>query len=208
MDKEVNRRKSGARKGFRVQIPIPALIIMKTPKILSRETKFKGQWLEVIGEKVQLSNGKIVEWETPVSNDVVFIVALDDKNNIYLSEEWRVAWEKDILTVPAGGVNNNVTEEERIQQARNELREEVGFDCKKIEKIGTFLASARTRRKYHLYLAKDLFESPKDKDPDEIIKVVKMPFSKALDLFLSGKRETTNCTMLSLLLARDKLGLK
>lgn len=181
---------------------------MTTPKILSRETKFKGKWLEVIGEKIQLSNGKIVEWETPISHDVVAIVVLDDKNNIYLSEEWRSAWEKDILTVPAGGVDDNATEEGRIQQARNELREEIGLDCKKIEKIGIFLASARTRRKYHLYLTKDLFESPKDKDPDEIVNVVKMPFSKALDLFLSGKRETTNCTMLSLLLTRDKLRLK
>lgn len=181
---------------------------MTTPKILSRKTKFKGQWLEVISEKIQLSNGKIVEWETPISHDVVAVVALDDNNNIYLSEEWRAAWEKNILTLPAGGVNSDATEKERIQQARNELREEIGFDCKKIEKLGTFLASARTKRRYHSYLAKDLFESPRNKDPDEIVKVVKMPFSKALDLFLNGKKETTNCTMLSLLLARDKLRLK
>ncbi len=181
---------------------------MKHPKILSQKTKFKGKWLEVISQKIQLPNGETVEWETPISIDAVLVVALGDNNNIYLSEEWRSAWKKNILTVPGGVVNHNATEQERIQQARNELREEVGLDCKNIEKLGTFLLSPRIRGRRHLYLATGLFKSPKKRDPGEIIKIVKMPFSKAFNLFLSGKRETTSYTMLSLILAKNKLGIK
>ncbi len=133
---------------------------------------------------------------------------IDDKNNIYFSSEWRNAWKKKITIIPAGGVKLNATERENIKQARNELREEIGFDAKKIEKLVTILDGGKVKHKLHIYLATGLFKSPKKKDPEEVIEVVKMPFKKAYKMFLTGKEKTTGYTLLGMTLAKEKLKIK
>jgi ADP-ribose pyrophosphatase len=112
------------------------------------------------------------------------------------------------MIIPAGGVRKNAKEKENIKQARNELREEIGFDAKKFVKLATVLNSARMRNVVHIYLATGLFKSPKEADSDEIIEVVKTPFKKAYEMFLTGKEKTTGYTMLALILAKEKLKVK
>lgn len=175
------------------------------PKILSRKIKYKGLWLNVESKKIKLPTGKKVEWENTVSSDFVAIVALDNKSNIYLSKEWRSAWEKEILQIPAGAIEKN--RKEIIKQARNELREEIGFDAKKWEKLVTVCFDARDKKRIHIFLAQDLFKSKKKADEDEIIKVVKMPFKKSYNFLLSGKKPTTSYTLLGVALAKEKLKL-
>lgn len=174
------------------------------PKILSKKIKYKGLWLNVESKKIKLPNGRIVEWENTVSPNFVAIVALDERNNIYLSREWRSAWEKEILQIPAGQIEKE-NKKEIIKQARNELREEIGFDAKKMEKLVTLCFSARDKKIIHIFLARDLFKSKKKPDQDEIIKVVKIPLEKAYKLFLSGKELTTSYTLLGIALAKEKL---
>jgi len=174
------------------------------PKILSRKIKYKGLWLNVESKKIKLPAGQIVEWENTVAPNFVAIVALDDKNNIYLSKEGRSAWEKEILQIPAGGIEKK-NKKRIVKQARDELREEVGFVAKRIEKLVTVCFSARDKKIIHLFLAQDLFRSDRRPDADEIIKVVKMPFKKAYKLFLSGRELTTSYTLLGMALAKEKL---
>jgi len=182
---------------------------MRLPKVLSEKTKCKTGYLKIISTNIKLPNKRIVNWNTIVWNhDSVAVVAIDDKNNIYFSREWRSAWKKKITILPAGGVKLNATERERIKQARNELREEIGFDAKKIEKIATILHAAKIKHKIFIYLATGLFKSPKKSDPEEIIEVVKMPFKKAYKMFLTGKKETTGYTLLGMTLAKEKLKIK
>jgi len=176
------------------------------PKILSKKLKYKGIWSDIEEANVRLATGKIVKWESVLALDAVAIVAINNEKNIYLSREWRSAWEREILEIPVGQVKGK-TEKEMIKQARNELREEVGLDAKKWEKLTTFLTGARQRIKIHVYLAQNLFKSKKKNSDSEIIEVVKMPFQKALKLFLSGKEETTSYTLLGMILAKEKLKL-
>lgn len=182
---------------------------MKTPKLISRKTVFRGEFFDVFSDKLKLPNGKIAYWNAiDWTHDSVSIVALDDRNNVYFSREWRNAWKKKIMIIPAGGVKKNSNEKDNIKQARNELREEIGFDAKKFVKLATVLNSAKMRNIIHIYLATGLFKSPKEADPDEVIEVVKMPFKKAYEMFLTGKEKTTGYTMLALILAKEKLKVK
>jgi ADP-ribose pyrophosphatase len=176
------------------------------PKILSKKVAYKGLWFNIERKKIKLPTGKVVEWENTVSPDFVAIVALDNKNNIYLSKEWRSAWEREILQIPAGECKYK-KKREILKQARNELREEIGFDAKKWQKLVTVPFSARDKKRAHIFLAKDLFKSKKKPDKDEIIKAVKLPFKKAYKLFLSGKKPTTSYTLLGMALAKEKLNL-
>jgi ADP-ribose pyrophosphatase len=182
---------------------------MKTPKLISRKNVFKGSFFNVYFDKVKLPNGKTVCWNAIDWNgDAVSIIAVDNKKNVYFSKEWRNAWKKKITIIPAGAVKKNASERENLEQARNELREEIGFDAKKFVKLLTVLNSARMRNRVHMYLATGLYKSPKKPDDDEIIEVVKIPFKKAYKMFLSGKEETTGYTILSLILAKEKLKMK
>lgn len=174
------------------------------PKVLSRKTKYKG-FVDILSAKVKLPNGFVFNEEfIQVKNDSVIIVPLDNENNIYLLREWRPAWQRKIITLPGG-----VLEREReIEQARNELREEVGFDAKKIEKLITVLVGSKIKRKAHIYLARNLFKSSKEKGEDEVIDVIKMPIKEACKLFLSGKEQTDSYTILGIILAMNKLRVK
>lgn len=176
------------------------------PKIISKKINYKGLWAVVEEETIKFPNGKISKWESIISNDAVAVVALDKKSNVYLVKEWRAAWKKEVLQIPAGMCEGK-TEKQILQQARNELREELGFDAKKWKKLITFLMGARQRVKIHVFLAQDLYESPKVPDEDEIIKIVKMPFKKACDVFRTGKIETTSYTIIGLALAKEHLKL-
>jgi ADP-ribose pyrophosphatase len=182
---------------------------MKTPKLLSRKIIFKGKFFNVILNKVKLPNKKIAYWHgIDWTHDSVVIVPIDDNNNVYFSKEWRYAWKRKIIMLPSGGVKPNAKEAENIKQVHNELREEVGLDARKIEKLITALRGAKTRHIIHIYLATDLFKSYKKPDNDEFIEVVKMPLNKALESFLSEKIETLDDTILALILAKEKLRVK
>jgi len=176
------------------------------PKILSKKIEYESDWLKLESVRLKLPTGKIVKQEKLTISDFVAIVPVDDYKNIYLVKEWRVAWGKEILQIPAGGCKGR-TEKEILNQARNELREEIGFDAKKWQKLLTAPLSARIRVRGHLYLARDLFRSKKKGPEEEIIQVVKIPFKKAYKLLLSGKVLTTSYTLLVMTLAKEKLNL-
>jgi hypothetical protein len=78
------------------------------PKIISKETEYKCNWLTVKGFKVKLPTGKVVKWEVPTMADFVDIVPIDKKGNVYFVKEWRVAWEKDVLRIPTGRVKEKL----------------------------------------------------------------------------------------------------
>ncbi len=178
----------------------------KEPQILSEKLLYDSRTTRFIGYRVKLANGNEASWEvTAPKYDIVVVVPYDTKGNVYLSKEWRIAWKRDVLMLPAGTIPKDSTEKECAYHARRELQEEIGFDCKKLEKLVTVLSAARIRARIHLYLARELVPSKKDADPDEIIEVVKMPFRKAYDLFVKGKEETTGYTVLGMMLAREKI---
>ncbi len=177
------------------------------PKILSKKTVCKGSWVKIVKAKVELPDKQIVEWDYVDGLGAVAAVAIDDKNNIYLSKEWRPAWDDYLVQLPSGGCKSE-TEDGRIEQARDELKEEIGFDARRLEKlIGPIPIGSRERSHYTIYLATGLFESKKAGDRGEIIEIVKLPFDKAYRLLKSGKVKTTIHTLLGMGLAKERLKL-
>lgn len=81
------------------------------------------------------------------------------------------------------------------------------MDASKITKLASYLTAARINYIPHVYLAQELFPSTKDPDEDEIIEVIKMPFQRAYDLFISGEELTTSFTFVAFLMAKQKLGI-
>ena len=162
--------------------------------------------MEVEKLDVKFDNGEKAEWEVIRSPNAVMIIPIDKENNVYLTKEWRAAWGKYVVQFPVGTAKGK-TEEELVQQARNELREEIGLDAGKIEKISEMMLASRENATIHVYLAQDLFESKKDADKHEYIEIIKIPFREAYDMFTKGREISTAHHLAGLLLAKEKLGI-
>ncbi len=134
---------------------------MVEPEILAESLKYEDDWIKIFTNKLQFPNKNIAEWTYLDLDDVVVIVAIDEFKNVYLVREWRPAWKKQVIEVPAGCCKAK-DEAGRIEQARNELMEEVGLNCKNITKLCSILAGTRTKSRFHIYLATNLFASKKD----------------------------------------------
>jgi ADP-ribose pyrophosphatase len=176
------------------------------PEILSTMTEYHSPRIQVISANIELTPGETVNWSYANVGDGVAILPIDDQGLVYLSNEWRLAYRRKILQIPAGTCASEL-ESGRIAQAHNELREETGFDAKKMKKLIVFCGLAGVNFQCHIYLATDLFPSYKKPDDGEYIELVKMPFQEAYDLFVNGKELTMSYTLIAFLLAKQQLDL-
>lgn len=176
---------------------------MGPPKVISKKVKYLGKWLNIVGVNV-LVGGKKHYWEYTDGGDGVSVVPVEGKN-VYLVKEYRVPLGRYITQIPAGGCHAT-NEKGRILQARNELREEVGKDAEKIEKLAAVISSGRSTTLFHVYMATGLFDSPKERDDGENVEVMKMPIRKAYRRFLRGEL-TPSYSLLGLDLAMRRLRL-
>jgi 8-oxo-dGTP pyrophosphatase MutT (NUDIX family) len=180
-------------------------VLMKRVKVISTTIDYSNDWIQVYRSEVELHGGKRVNWYTPRVSDFVVVVPIQG-TNVYLTREWRIAWKKHLVIPPAGSLGlGKTTEEQRVRQARNELREEIGFDAKSIMGLGRFSLSSRIKSRCYVYLARDLFRNKKARDEGEYIETVKMPFEKALQWSLSGRLLTTSYTIAALAMAKRVL---
>ncbi len=176
------------------------------PKILKQKIIFKNNWMKVRRTWLKFPKSKVVKWDDIIGHDAVVIIPIDKKNNVYLSKEWRSAFRREILHVPIGHAEGNI-EKRRLKQVRNELREEVGLDTRKIEKLAEVSISLRDKTIFHIYLARNLFQHYKNPDKNEYINVVRMPFKKAYRMFMRRKIISSESNLLAFLLAKEKLKL-
>lgn len=174
------------------------------PSWISETLKFRSSRLRVKAVKLRFGKARIVQWYYADLPDGVAVLPLDRDKTVYLVQEWRPAWRREVLQVPAGA-SARKTEKALLTQVHEELREEVGLDAKRIIKLGSYLAAASVRFRPHLYLATHLFNSALQRDPSERIRIVRMPFVKAYDLFVAGKIITTSHTLIAFLLTREFL---
>jgi len=146
---------------------------------------YKGRIVNLRDDKVKLPNGRKTKREIIEHNDVVAIVALDGQENVLLVKQYRKPVEKELLEIPAGGVEDG---EDPDASALREMQEETGYLPKQLKKIGGVYASPGYCTEFlHLYLATDLVPSKLSADDDEHIDVIKVPLSEIPQFISSGE---------------------
>lgn len=151
---------------------------------LSSRKVFEGRALKLRVDTVKLPGGKQTTREIVEHENCVAIVALDDADNILLVKQFRKPVEKDLLEIPAGGIDPGETPEDAV---RREMREETGFLPRKVAKLGGFYSSPGFCTEYlHLYLAGDLVTSPLQAEDSESISLVRVPLAQIPGLIASG----------------------
>ena len=151
---------------------------------LSSRLIYDGRAVKLRVDTVQMSNGRQTTREIVEHSDCIAVVVLDGNNDVLLVKQFRKPAEKELLEIPAGGIDPGEDPEEAV---RRELREEIGHMPRKIRKLGGFYSAPGYCTEYlHLYLATDLVPSQLIAEDTEEIKVVRVPLKEITGLIASG----------------------
>ncbi len=154
-------------------------------KTISSQDIYDGRALKMRVDTVQKSDGTTTTREIVEHKDCVAVVVLDHKDNVILVKQYRKAVGKQLLEIPAGGIDDG---EQPIEAVKRELQEEIGYLPNKIDKLGGFYASPGYSTEYlHLYLATYLVESRLEAEDTDEIEIVKVPLSRIQGLIASGE---------------------
>lgn len=158
---------------------------MSEEKVLSTRIVFTGRAVRVRVDTVRLPGAGETTREIVEHADCVAVVPVDEKGNVLLVEQFRHATGKTLLEIPAGGIEPRETPEEAV---RRELKEEIGYEPQKIERLGGFYAAPGYCTEYlHLFLAANLVPSRLYAEDTEEIRVVRMPLSDISEAISSGR---------------------
>ena len=169
---------------------------------LSSEYAYKGRILNVRKDEVTVINGRSTR-EIVEHIGGVAIAAVNSEGKIAMVEQFRKPFEDVILEVPAGKFNT--PDEDHLEAAKRELREETGFTAGK----WTFLTAMKpsvgyTTEELYIYLAEDLTAGETDFDDNEAIDDIMMDLGEAYKMAVSGKI-TDGKTLVAILLAKEYL---
>ncbi len=156
-----------------------------TEKTLESKYVFKGRAVNVRIDTVITSDGRRTTREIVEHPACIAVVPLDAEDNILMVSQYRTPVGKDLLEIPAGGIEKGEDIEAAVMR---EMQEEIGFKPKKLIHLTGFYSSAGYSNEYlHLYLATDLFPSRLHAEDTAEIKLVRVPIKQALGMIKSGK---------------------
>ena len=158
---------------------------MTEEKTLSSHRIFDGKAVKLRVDTVQTADGRETTREIVEHGDCVAIIPIDDNDNVLLVNQFREAVGKELLEIPAGGIDNGEGPEDAV---RREMQEETGYLPEKVERLGGFYSTPGYCTEYlYLYLATDLTPSQLHAEDTAGISLVRVPVSEIPALLASGK---------------------
>ena len=172
------------------------------PKAISSQKVFSGRVFSVTVDTVR-------EGELTYQREVVHhggsavIVPVFDDGTVALVRQYRHPAVRYLLEVPAGTLADG---ERPDAGAERELQEELGLIAGSMEKLSEFFVSPGfCEEKMWVYLATQLVQGQQRLEEDEVLEVVRLPISEALEMITSGEIQDAK-TIIGLMLAAPKVG--
>lgn len=161
---------------------------MKKWRVIESKLAFDNKWFKVQQDKVELSNGKVIDdffmWrEGPIG----MVVALTPENELILVREYRHAVAQIMIQLPAGMMNEG---EDYQAGSKRELAEETGYISDNITHLATiYRGPSKVIGEIQGFLMTDCYLSANERHLDETedIEVVKVTFSEALAMIDRGE---------------------
>ena len=158
---------------------------MSFESFLSTEKIYDGKVVGLRVDSVALPNGRTALREVVDHRDAVVVVPIDVDGYVVLVRQYRYPVGVDLLEAPAGMVEES---ESPHECARRELQEEIGFSAKSMRCMGKFWTTPGVCNELmHTFIARELFPSILEPDPDEHITVERFPVMDTPDLIRSGE---------------------
>ena len=170
------------------------------PEILMSKTIFRGRIFDVALDTVREDDLQYVR-EVVQHPGGAAAVALFDDGTVALVRQYRHPTGRYVLELPAGRLNPD--EPPEVCAAR-ELTEEIGVRAGRIEKLAEFFTTPGfCGEKLWVYLATELTTVGQNLEDDELITVLRLPLSEALEMCRDGRIEDAK-TIIGLMLVADK----
>jgi ADP-ribose pyrophosphatase len=175
---------------------------MSFETVLASERVYEGRILNLRVDEVRTSTGVEALREIVENGGAVAMVALDDRQRVVLVRQYRHGVRSMVIEVPAGKLDGD---EDPLEGAQRELREETGYQAGRFEQLGRFYSAPAWSTEFvYLYLATELRPGPTSPDADEAIELLHVPLAEAIAMIRSGAISDGK-TMAALLLAWQRL---
>lgn len=150
------------------------------------ETVFDGHILHVRKDSVRLPNGSSATREHIVHVGAVCIVPVTDDGMVCMERQFRYPLDRVISEIPAGKLDR--IDEDRLEAAKRELREETGLTADRWTDMGLFYpAAAYSNEKITMFLAEGLHQGRQELDEDEFLNVSFVPLAEVVEKIMSGE---------------------
>jgi ADP-ribose pyrophosphatase len=155
-------------------------------EIASRQV-FNGRAIRVRVATVRKPDGRETTREIVEHDGVIAAIPIDDDDNVLLVRQYRTPAGRDLLEIPAGGIDPGEQPEATVVR---ELQEEIGYKPGKLVRLGGFFSAPGYATEYlHIYLAIDLTPGRLHAEDTDEIELVKVKLSEVIGLIDSGQIE-------------------
>lgn len=152
----------------------------------SRRIAYENDWITVWHDEVTRPDGEPgIYGVVHYLGVAVGVVAIDGDDNVVLVGQYRYPLDLYSWEIPEGGVP---FDEDPLDGARRELREETGIDAADWREVGRFhLSNSISDEAAVAYVATGLSAGTPSPDGTEALLVRRVPFDQALAMTLDGR---------------------
>ena len=155
-------------------------------KTLESKLVFDGKVVHLYADQVRLPDGSLGLREYVKHIGAVAVLPLTENEEVICVRQYRYAHGVVMTEIPAGKLDSR--EEDHVEAALRELREETGAMCESLTYLGLFRSTpAILDEKIDLYLAEGLTFGETDPDEDEFLEIVKIPLAELVDRAMAGE---------------------
>lgn len=147
---------------------------------------YENPWIKVVEDQVIRPNkSEGIYGKVHFRNKAIGIIPLDDELNTWLVGQYRYTLNEYSWEIPMGGVP---LDEDTLEGAKRELKEESGLMAKKWTKLLKIHTSNSVTDEFgYVFIAEDLTKGEMDWDETEELQVKKVPLKRALELVIENK---------------------
>jgi len=154
-------------------------------KIAETATRFTSEFVEVYEDRVTRPDGSPGTYATVTVKPGVAVFAIGEDGHAHLTRQFRYAIGRDSVEVVSGGCD---PDEQPIEAARRELREELGLLADTWIDLGMIDPDTSiVRNSAHLFLARGLRQTHVDRDATEDIRPLSAPLDEVLRMVMDGE---------------------
>ena len=145
---------------------------------------YTGKVVTLNVDTVKLPNGVTIDLETIRHPGAAAVVPMKDDGTVVLIRQFRHAVGGFIYEIPAGKLSPG---EDPLHCAARELEEEVGYRAASFELLSSiFTAPGFADEVIHVYKATGLIKGRQQLDQDEVLEIVEMPLTAAMERIVDG----------------------
>lgn len=155
-------------------------------KTQSIQTIYENPWIRLEEHQVLNPAGNPgIYGKVHFKNRAMAIVPVDAEGFTWLIGQYRYTLEEYSWEIPMGGGPN---ENDILESAKRELKEETGLTAKKWTKIlKIHTSNSVTDEVGWVYLAEDLEQGETEFEETEVLVIKRIPLKEAIDMVMSGE---------------------